>query len=366
MTSSCAISLDGTDEHIVRLKPSLTNMCREGFSFVCNESHWKKLPMSDKIEESGKQQEGRCGMIEQKPFFRSLDERTFNPMNDVAFKFIFGKEESKRITIDFLNAVLEKSLGHEIKDITFRQSEMFPDGDEGKMSRLDIVCALDTGELVDVEVQVVNQQNMQRRTLFYWSRLYMLSLTRGGDYDILRPAITINLLAFEILPQDDPVAMYSIYNIENGDRLNNDMELYFIELPKYEQKPKKSIRESTKMERWLAYFANKMTDQEREELAMSEAAIREAMEAERIFLSDPDAYLSYVNRQMAIMDFNTNVKYALKEGREKGLIEGRAEGENRMAQLLTLLYEKGEMEEARQAAMNAEMRQRLYEKYHIE
>ena len=96
-------------------------------------------------------------MIEQKPFFRNLDERTFNPMNDVAFKFIFGKEERKRITIDFLNAVLEESLGHEIKDITFRQSEMLPDSDEGKMSRLDIVCALDTGELVDVEVQVVNQ-----------------------------------------------------------------------------------------------------------------------------------------------------------------------------------------------------------------
>ena len=188
------------------------------------------------------------------------------------------------------------------------------------------------------------------------------------------------------------------------------MELYFIELPKYERKPKKSIRESTKMERWLAYFANKMTDQEREELAMSEAAIREAMEAERVFLSDPDVYLSYVNRQMAIMDFNTNVKYALKEGREKGIVEGREEGraegceegraegraegreegraegraegreegraegraegreegENRMARLLTLLYEKGETGEARQAATNPETRHRLYEKYHIE
>ena len=119
---------------------------------------------------------------------------------------------------------------------------------------------------------------------------------------------------------------------------------------------------------------------------MSEAAIREAMEAERIFLSDPDVYLSYVNRQMAIMDFNTNVKYALKEGREKGLVEGREEGraegreegreegraegreegENRMARLLTMLYEKGETEEARQAAMNPEARHRLYEKYHIE
>ena len=58
--------------------------------------------------------------MEQKPFLRNLDERAFNPMNDVAFKFIFGKEERKMVTIDFLNAVLEKSLGHEIKDITFR------------------------------------------------------------------------------------------------------------------------------------------------------------------------------------------------------------------------------------------------------
>ena len=31
------------------------------------------------------------------------DAERFNPMNDVAFKFIFGKEERKQITIDFLN-----------------------------------------------------------------------------------------------------------------------------------------------------------------------------------------------------------------------------------------------------------------------
>ncbi|MCI5567736.1 MAG: Rpn family recombination-promoting nuclease/putative transposase, partial [Veillonellaceae bacterium] len=33
-------------------------------------------------------------------------------MNDVLFKFIFGKDERKQITLDFLNAVLEESLGH--------------------------------------------------------------------------------------------------------------------------------------------------------------------------------------------------------------------------------------------------------------
>ena len=86
---------------------------------------------------------------------REEDRQAFNPMNDVAFKFIFGKEERKQITIDFLNTVLERSLGHEIQDIAFRQTEMLPDGDEGKLSRLDIACELDSGELVDVEVQVV-------------------------------------------------------------------------------------------------------------------------------------------------------------------------------------------------------------------
>ncbi len=321
--------------------------------------------MSDKIK-GNEREEGGYRMFEQKQFLKELNERTFNPMNDVAFKFIFGKEERKQITIDFLNTVLGKSLGQEIRNIVFRQTEMLPDGDEGKLSRLDVVCELDNGTLVDVEVQVVNERNMQRRTLFYWARLYLLSLTRGDDYGELRPAITINILAFDLLPQEEPVAMYSIYNSENGDRLNNDMELYFIELPKYARKPKKSLRESTKMERWLAYFANKLTHEERKELAIMDPAIKQAMDAEQIFMSDPDTYLRYVNRQMAIMDYNTNMRCAREDGIAEGKAEGKAEGEDRMARLMMFLYDKGEHEEARLAMMDREARHRLYKKYHIE
>ena len=36
------------------------------------------------------------------------DKIEYNPMNDVLFKFIFGKEERKKITINFLNAVLKR------------------------------------------------------------------------------------------------------------------------------------------------------------------------------------------------------------------------------------------------------------------
>ena len=286
----------------------------------------------------------------------------FNPMNDVAFKFIFGKEERKQITIDFLNTVLHKSLAHEIRDISFRQTEMIPDSDDAKLSRLDIACELDTGELVDVEVQVINYNNMQRRTLFYWARLYLLSLTRGEGYNLLRPAITINLLAFELLPQEEPVAMYSIYNIENGDRLNNDMELHFIELPKYIKAPHKTIRESSKMERWLAYFANRLTSEEKEELAMSEPAIREAMEAEKIFMSNPDDYLRYVNRQMALMDYRSGLQAATEDGEKRG----EKHGESRVTRLMTLLLEDGKIEDARESTKSEEFRKKLFLQYGIE
>lgn len=39
----------------------------------------------------------------------------------------------------------------------------------------------------------------------------------------------------------------------------------------------------SKMERWLAYFANQLDRKGKEELAMSEATIQNAMEAARIF-----------------------------------------------------------------------------------
>ena len=42
-----------------------------------------------------------------------------NPLNDYLFKFIFGREERKRITLSFLNAVLGLAEEHELRDITF-------------------------------------------------------------------------------------------------------------------------------------------------------------------------------------------------------------------------------------------------------
>ncbi|WP_432647488.1 PD-(D/E)XK nuclease family transposase [Mitsuokella sp.] len=66
--------------------------------------------------------------------------------------------------------------------------------------------------------------------------------------------------------------------------------------------PKKPISQLTKMERWLAYFANQLTKEERRELAMKDEKIKDALDATQVFLSDKEERRRYINREMAIMD----------------------------------------------------------------
>ncbi len=262
-------------------------------------------------------------MLTKEQMFQELNEKTFNPMNDVAFKFIFGKEERKNITLDFLDAFLYERLEHHITGITYKNTELVPLAEDGKLTRLDVRCDLSSGEQVDVEVQVLNLKNMRRRTLYYWAQMYLFSLARGQTYRDLKPAITINILAFELLPQKAPLAMYTIMNPETGDELNKDLSLFFVEIPKFAREPKKKISEMTKMERWMAYFANQLDDHEREELAMSDAAISGAMDAARVFLADDDERWNYINRQMAILDYNSGIQDSREEGLREGIGIGR-------------------------------------------
>ena len=311
--------------------------------------------------------------IRYRELFPELTERNFNPMNDVLFKFIFGRPERKVITIDFLNAIAAEDLGHPITDIVFNPTENVPGGHDEKLTRLDVACTLDTGEQVDIEVQIVNQKNMQRRTMCYWARLYLMSLPPGGAYQDLKPCITINLLRFSLLPQKKAHSMWSIYNAETGDRLNKDLVFHFLEIPKYTKLPKKPIHEMTKMERWLAYFANQLDDNEMGELIMSDEAIHKAVDAARTFLQNDAERRAYINRELAILDYNSDHRDAFEEGEAKGIEKGRKEGREegqhltneRWEKLISLLMKARRYEDVARAAEDAAFRENLFKEYGI-
>ena len=42
-----------------------------------------------------------------------------------------------------------------------------------KTGRIDVRATIAKGEEIDIEVQIKDQNNMDKRTLFYWSKLYL-------------------------------------------------------------------------------------------------------------------------------------------------------------------------------------------------
>ena len=152
---------------------------------------------------------------------------------------------------------------------------------------------------------------MGQRSLYYWAQMYLMSLRQGQDYKALTPSITINLLRYSFLPQEEPHAMYGVYNPTNLHRLTEDMELHFYEIPKFRKKP---IGEMTRADRWLAYFASQLDEQEAE--TMEATAIKDAFNATDLFMQDEEQRLAYVNREMAIMDYQSDMNAYKEEGKE--------------------------------------------------
>ena len=245
-----------------------------------------------------------------------------NPLNDYLFKFIFGREERKRITLSFLNAVLGLTEENELRDITFIDREIDPQFEEDKLSRLDLFGIADDGSRINIEVQLVNLRNMEKRTLYYWAKMYQ-SLHRGEEYEQLNRAITINLLNFSLLPQKQAHTMYGLYDLPSGHRLTEDIEIHFLEIPNFEVK---SVREMKRLDRWLAYFSNKLNETETEALAMSEAAIQEAMKAEHVFMQDDIERWQYEQREKAIRDYISGMRSSQREGMKRGMEEGIKQG----------------------------------------
>lgn len=262
-----------------------------------------------------------------------INRQNYNPLNDYLFKFVFGRTERKRITLSFLNAILERDEADELTDIIFIDREFDPQFEEDKLSQLDIYGITNDGSQINIEVQLINRHNMQKRTLYYWARMYQ-TLRRGKEYQDLNRSITINLLNFQLLPQKNPHTMYGLYDIASGHRLTDDLEIHFLEIPKFTIK---SIKEMKRLEKWLAYFSNKLNEQETEELAMSEAAISEAIQAEQIFMQSDVERWQYEQREKALRDYISELNATRREGRA----EGRAEGveETRLQSIHHLMNE---------------------------
>ncbi|GHT71540.1 transposase [Spirochaetia bacterium] len=182
-----------------------------------------------------------------------------------------------------------------------------------KSSILDIRAVLEDWSRVNIEVQLRNLGNMDRRSLFYWSREYTRSLDAGKDYLELPNVIAINIVNFEFLPTGDFHTSFHLW--EDTDRvvmLTEALEIHFVDMIKFKALREKDIRNNP-LHRWMSWFDKDSSPELVEEVVKMDTAIQKAQERTDFISADKEALRAYQMREMALSDYTSGINHAKRE-----------------------------------------------------
>ncbi|WP_459477163.1 Rpn family recombination-promoting nuclease/putative transposase [Clostridium saccharoperbutylacetonicum] len=258
--------------------------------------------------------------------------KVLDPKNDIVFQKIFGMKEHRHILISFLNSILNLTGKNVIKDVEFEEKHLDVSliASE-KLSILDLHVTTETNMNVNVEIQLINQYNMIKRTIFYMSKMLLSQLKKGEDYSCLNRTVTINILNFNYLEDENFIKRYGLFEKESKKSLTDLLEYIFIELPKFSEANKDY---NNKLHKWLTFLSNP-NGREIEAFMKTDGEIKEAMDVLYKISGDKEAIMLAEMREKAIMDEQSRLNGARKEGIEKEKENSRLRDADRVLKLLT-------------------------------
>ena len=197
---------------------------------------------------------------------------------------------------------------------------------DDKVGILDIKAKIDNEINCDIELQVVDRKNIEKRILFYWSKMYNMSIKSGKDYNTLEKGIVILISDYELDVLKEIEKYITKWNIREEEYqkiiLTDVMEIYIIELPKFEKYKEKT---DNKLNSWVKFIENpEVVDmKENKEVCKAKKVLEEISQDEH------ERYLAEL-RQKYIMDqkaiegagFDKGLKAGIEQGIEQGIQQG--------------------------------------------
>ncbi len=238
--------------------------------------------------------------------------------NDYVFKRVFTKDGEEDLLKDLLSAI----LNIEIKEIEIKNPEMTKESKEAKREVLDIRARVNNNSIIDVEMQVEDYNNIDKRSIGYLTKMYSDQLQVGDKYEKPLKTISINILNFNFFKRN---AYHSIARIKfekdekekyvdmeydkEDEYVTEDLEVHYIELPKF---IKKNPGVKTKLEQWLWLICGE--EGGKVEMAKKEnEKVKEASEVlERMSMSYEERWL-YDQRMLRKMDEMSLKEHAIKQ-----------------------------------------------------
>lgn len=227
---------------------------------------------------------------------------------------------------DLLNIPIKEVT---IDNSTITEKELLDD----KVGVMDIQANIDFNTQIYIEMQVVNQCNIEERLMFYWSKLFSKSIKQGNGYDSSKKTIVIMIADFKLEKLKTIEKYQTKWNMREEDYssivLTDVVQVYIIELPKFERFAKNSKSENLNL--WTKFIKNpevKIMDEnttnnnDNIELQETKQAILEAQEKLRqISASKHEQELADLREKYIRDQYNIELT-----GYERGKSEGEVKG----------------------------------------
>ena len=195
-----------------------------------------------------------------------------------------------------------------------------------KTAILDVRAKTEDGAQIDIEVQLTNQHNMDKRTLFYWGKLFNEKIAKGEDYKNLKKVITINILDFDYIYSDKFHTKFHLWEDEEKDYMLTDLvEIHFIEVSKFNRLEKKNLKQD-RLQRWLTFFNNDISEEKLKELMKMDTDIKRAEERLDYLSSDEKTIEIYKAREKSLHERANMINSAKDEGKIEVIKNALKEG----------------------------------------
>ena len=180
--------------------------------------------------------------------------KLLNPKNDYVFKRIFGYTGNEDITKSLLSSIIPDNIEEITLDCNpITEKDLFDD----KVGVLDIKAKLNNSTNCNIEMQIVDRKNLEKRLLFYWSKMYTSSIKSGEDYEKLKRSIVILISDYnleKLINEPEYMSKWNIRREKSPHLVLTDMlEIYIIEA----EKAKNYVLENNEiLNSWLQFINN--------------------------------------------------------------------------------------------------------------
>lgn len=250
--------------------------------------------------------------------------------NDYIFKRTFGYKGEEEVTKVFLKDLLEMEIKEiELDQNTITEKEIITD----KVGIMDIKAELNNNMECDIEMQVVNQKNIEKRILFYWSKIYSKTIKEGNGYGALKKSVVVLIADFEFDRFKSIEKYLSKWKIREKDYpkivLTDVLEIYIIELPKYSKYAVNEKIESLNL--WVKFIKNPevvimINKNDSKTVKETKQAINKAEKRlEELSNDEHERYLADLREKYTRDQYEIQA-YGYDKGVEEGRIEGKKEG----------------------------------------